>query len=280
MNHIIVVNIGQTIKRRTSTKEAMSGAWKARGARQHDLLQSAEVVVGVVSNHIRGVYRVKGAAHLKDDNRYEWDLEDIPACAALVGHRLSPEGTYWKQGDGAGWKPMGTDEFDELLKKSQADRIQFGAHTLLLKPDGNLEIGLAPGYRADIVSTAPLANARERIEAVVVRLGESGAITTYQTIADMLGINATRSVARSITRNSTITAEQAARVIPSSFQTDNQWIAPTNEEGWSAPNGDERSRSTILIEAGLATALNSGDALIDDGAIITDPATLRRYLMV
>lgn len=276
---IIAVNIGRSVNQRPSICEATRGRLKARGEQQHELLENAEVVLGVVGNTIRGVYQVLNSER-GDDDRYEWELMEVPSFAALVGHRLSPEGVFWKPGDATAWKLMNKDEFNTLVEKAKSDRIQFGPHTILLRPDGNLEIGLAPGYRADVVSEAPIANAKQRIETVVHRLAETRAVTTYQAIADMLGINSARSIARSIARNKDIAAEEGARVIPWSFRSNDEWISPAYEEGWSDQEGDHRSRSQILVDARLATRLDNGDALIDEGAVITDAATLRRYLMI
>lgn len=276
---IIAVNIGRSVNQRPSICEATRGRWKARGEQQYKLLDSAEVVLGIVGNTIRGVYQVLNSER-GDDDRYEWELMEVPSFAALVGHRLSPEGVFWKPGDATAWKLMHENEFNALVEKAKLDRIQFGPHTILLRPDGNLEIGLAPGYRADVVSEAPIANAKQRIESVVHRLGQTRAVATYQAIADMLGINSARSIARSIARNKNITAEEGARAIPWSFRSHDEWISPAYEEGWSDQEGDHRSRSQILVDARLATRLDNGDALIDEGAVITDAATLRRYLMV
>lgn len=277
---IIAVNIGRSVNQRPSIYDAARGYWKAVGDRQHHLLKEAEIVLGVVGNTIRGVYQVLDS-ELGDDDRYEWELMEVPAYAALVGHRLSPDGVYWIPGDKTAWKLMEEEEFNALVEKAKSDRIQFGPHTILLRPDGNLEIGLAPGYRADVVSEAPMANAKQRIETVVHRLGESRAVTTYQAIADMLGINAARSIARSVKRNVAITAEEGARIIPWSYKEgDDKWIVPAHEEGWSTQGDDHRPRAQILIDAGLATPHDNGDAVIKKDTVITDAATLRRYLMV
>lgn len=278
---IILVNIRQSVKEKdTSVLEAASKSWLARGVAQTENLKNADVVVAVVANVIRGVFLVFESFET-DRGRWGWDLEEAPAYAAMIGSELPEDGPRWVRGDGEAWKVLPQETFDSIFESSKDEKIQVGPHKLTLLPDGNVQFYLANGYNIEVISQASKPGARERIQRVVLALAKTPAVATYQAVADALGINSARSIARSIVRNDKIDAEAGAHVIPFSFRKGNDWIVPEHEEGWSTVTNDRRTRAKILTDLGIATMLDEGQgALIDERKVITEATTLRRYLNI
>lgn len=280
-NNIIAVNIGKSIASRESVKEAAHGFWRPIGrATSSRELAHAEFVVAVKVNTVAGVFRVVNVYQDPNTLRYEWELHEAPALRSLAGHKIPEEGPYWKAGDRAGWKVFDPEVFNETLNEAKDDVVPVGPHKILLLADGSLEIEMAPGYELHIFSKVSTSSSRDRIAAVIQRLGESEACTTYGAIAEMLGLKGQQVVARSIAKNAELSAADAARVIPSTFKDLTSWTIPRIEEEWNPQSDDPRSRAELLINQGIANSTAEGAAEVLDHQVITDGATLRRYLNV
>lgn len=282
MTHAIAVNVTRSITERPTVRDAAERWWRPVGlATASELLERADVVVAVRANVIVGVFATKNVTQDAGDFRYRWELIDAPALRGLVGHRLPSSGPYWVPGDAAGWKAFKDDEFAHLVEAAKKDVFTLGSHTIHLLADGSLEIGLAPGFELHVTSLGAQPSARERIAAVVGRISESSACATYSAIAQMLGINSPQSVARSVSTNRKISAEQGARVLPHAYADHlGAWTVPAIEPGWQTQDDDERSRAQILVDLGLAQLAEGGSATISGRVVITDGAALRRYLNV
>lgn len=279
---IIAVNVGKSIALRKSVKEAACGYWRPKGkAQTSSLLQEAGTVLAVRTNVIVGAFVVQGVTQDPEDLLYEWDLAAAPSLAGLIGQSLLPEGTRWQQGDLSAWKEIDSEEFANLVEAGREDVIQLGPHTVRLRPDGSLEIGLAPAYELNVTSLAALPSSRRRIEAVVSRLAEAQVCTTYGAVAEMLSINSAQSVARSVVTNAAISAAEAAHVLPQKYRlTAERWVIPGSEPEWQTQGGDLRSRADILVDVGLGRVAEDGAIWVNGHDVITDGATLRRYLNV
>lgn len=280
--NVVVVNIGQTINTRGSVNGAARGYWAPAGkATVSHALQNAEIVLAVKVNIIKGAFMVPDVTQDPTTLRYEWQLVDAPALRGLVGHRIPESGPLWKRGDLASWKSFDPSSFGELVAATKQDVLEIGPHTVFLYPDGDLEIGLAPGYDVRVASLAAKPSSRERIAAVVHKLSESSACTTYNAIAQMLSINSPQTVARSIAKNPLITGDQGARVVPADFgEGGGPWIVPKVDPKWENPGDDSRERAQALVELGIANQNPDGSAAIPTQLVITDGSTLRRYLNV
>lgn len=280
--NIIAVNINKSAKTRDTIKQAAHGYWRPIGrATTSGPLEKAEIVVAVKLNTIEGVFTANGVHQDPSDLRYEWELTDAPSLRGLVGQKIPDAGPYWKPGDLAGWKVFDPTVFTVMMETAKHDVIDLGPHTVLLRPDGNLEIGLAPGYELHITSLGDKASSRDRIAAVVHRLSESMACATYSAIAQMLSINSAQSIARSVVKNATITAEEGARVLPLEYGNEHgEWTIPEIDPKWETQGDDPRERAEILLDLGLASPNDDGSASIPSQVVITDGATLRRYLNV
>lgn len=280
-NNVIAVNIGKSINTRKSVKEAAQGYWRPIGvATSSELLEKAEIVLAVRVNIIKGIFTTQSVTQDPADLRYEWELVDAPALHGLIGHRVPENGPYWKPGDLAGWKSFDPTLFEGMVEIAKRDVIRLGPHSILLMPDGSLEIGLAPGHELHVTSLGAQAGVRDRIAAVVNRLGESRACTTYTAIAQMLSLGSTQAVNRSIVKNAAIPAEEAARVLPLTYSHNGDWVVPVDDADWGRRDGDSRDRAGILVDLGLAEMNPDGTAALPGHTIITDGATLRRYLNV
>lgn len=282
---VILVNIRHSV-RTMGIREAASGTWYADGPKQQDQLRKARLVLAIAGNTVRGVFRPLQAMNAPHESRetaqlISWKLEDAPAYASLLGHDLLNDGTRWRQGRSQGWIVLPEEEFEELLFRSREDKFAVGPHEVLVRPDGTLEVWVAEGTEVLVhPQNAPL-KAKLRIENVVKHMASLGVLATYGAIAQMLGINSAQSVGRSVTRNLGLSPVEAAHVLPHKFQHGNYWAIPMNDPGWHSPSEGETApqRSEILIKEGHAT--QNGDlALIEGALVITDGATLRRYLNI
>lgn len=281
MSEIIVVNITASKAERANVLECARRAWKARGSAQHALLSQADIVLAVSANRIEEVFRATNPQCDPVTDRYSWRLTPLLAKSSLRGQQLDPSGTFWKPGDRAAWKSMPEDEFNQILLRSRNNRISVFPHTLIMHPNGDVELSLAAGYRATIVSQGERPGAKQRIQEAVLRLATTSVLTTYQTLADMLEISSVQAVARSIVRNDAITAEAAARVVPWAYRTTNPdgWLIPAQEDSWTTMGDDHRSRAQIVHDAGLGTRLENGDVLVSPDQVVCDAASLRRNLL-
>lgn len=73
------------------------------------------------------------------------------------------------------------------------------------------------------------------------------------------------------------TQPQGARVLPVAYQQDDGWIIPANDI-LSSRTSPPRPRGEILVEEGLAARLDDGSYFVNAGDVITDAASLRRFL--
>lgn len=279
---VVAVNVTRSINERPTVREAAERWWSPAGrATASEMLEQAEIVVAVRANVIVGVFATQSVTQNAGDFTYTWELTDVPALRGLVGHRIPKSGPYWVPGDGAAWKVFKDDEFEKMVEAAKKDVFTLGSHTIHLLPDGSLEIGLAPGFELHVTSLGALPSSRERIAAVVHRLSESSACATYTAVAQMLGMTSAQAVARSVTTNSKITAEQGARVLPFAYaDAAGTWTVPAAEPGWETQDSDERGRAQILIDLELGQPTQDGAAIVPGGTVITDGAALRRYLNV
>ncbi|MEW6927990.1 hypothetical protein [Trueperella pyogenes] len=275
---VVAVNISRSLRERGNDPEqAASHAWLPRSKSQRQTLMNADLVVAVALNVVRGVYRVLSAQPYPDSpERICWELQPLPAYAGVIGQKLNESGTYWKPGMGAAWLEFPIEELDDLQEKAKRDEIDFGPHKIRLLPDGNLLVTLAPGYSAHIESLGKLPTLKERVEPIVQLLGQTAALTTYGTIADAL-LNYAQPVSRSIVGNENINQSEGARVLRGDYQQEDGWYIPAEDE-LTSKSGETRKRGEILVEEGLATDLENGKYFVDAGSVITDAATLRRYL--
>lgn len=281
----IVVNVKNSLKGQDAL-QASSGEWPATRS-QIDHLMSVNLVIAVVANVIRGVFKVVSSSHGQIDEessrtatRVSYELVPAPAYSGLMGHRLRENGTYWKQGDGAAWKTLPVDELGELTKDANVDRVPFGPHFITLRPDGNLDIDLAEGTSVNVRAMGKSESMREQIARVVHAVAEAGILCTYGAIADMVGNAFTPSVARSIVRNKQILPEEAAHVLPQKFFDGKNWVVPMDDPEWTSvvsPDGPQRSE--LLIDRELASQ-DGNVAIIEDHLVIWQGATLRRYLNI
>ena len=274
----VVVNISRSLRERgNDPQRAASFAWLPRSEDQREMLKEADIVVAVALNVVRGGYRVLSAAPYPDaPERIAWELQPLPAFAGTIGLNLSEDGPHWKPGLGAAWMPFPVESLHELRERAKRDIISFGPHFIQLLSDGNLILTLAEGYSVQVNNRGKLPRLRERIEPIVQLLGETDALTTYGTIADALN-NSPQPVATSIAANENITQPQGARVLPVAYQQGDGWIIPANDMLTSQLE-KPRLRGEILVEEGLATRLDDGSYFVDAGDVITDAASLRRFL--
>ncbi|OKL45909.1 LLM class flavin-dependent oxidoreductase [Boudabousia marimammalium] len=207
-------------------------------------------------------------------------LLPAPAYSGLVGHRLLEDGVYWKQGDGAAWKSLPTNQLAKLIEDADIDRVPFGPYFVTLGPDGNLDIDLAEGTSVNVRAMGKPEGMREQIARVVHAVAEAGILCTYGAIAEMVGNAFTPSVATSIKRNKRITPKEAAHVMSHKFFDGKYWRVPMDDPEWtSIAEPDAPQRSELLINCGLAS--QQGDvAIVEDYLVIWQGAMLRRNLNV
>ncbi|WP_099332501.1 hypothetical protein [Actinomyces minihominis] len=276
--NVLLVNVSRSLRERGSAIAAAERAWLPQGDKQKGMLESADIVIAVARNQIKGVFRTLSVAPDHEwPERLAYELQPLPAYADLVGQRLSEDGPYWKQGDGSAFKALPPESLEELKSRANEDLIKVGPHQVRLLADGSLIVDLAPGYDIQVRSGS-LPGPKARIQEIVEALADVGACTTYQVIAEAIG-NWPQPVGRSITKNAEISPAEGARVFPAGYAHAGGWLVPADDI-LESQQGASRPRGDILVEEGIGTRLDDGSVFIDAGDVIADAVTLRRALNV
>lgn len=276
--NVLLVNVSRSLRERGSVTAAAERAWLPQGDKQKSMLESADIVIAVARNQIKGIFRALSVAPDHEwPERLTYELQPLPAYADLVGQRLSEDGPYWKQGDQSAFKALPVEALEALKSRANEDLVEVGPHKVRLLADGSLIVDLAPGYDIQVRSGS-LPRPKVRIQEIVKALDEVGACTTYQVIAEAIN-NSPQPVGRSIAKNAEISQAEGARVFPARYAQPGGWLIPADDI-LESQQGSDKLRGDVLIEEGIGTRLDDGSVFIDAGDVIADAVTLRRALNV
>lgn len=280
---VIALNISRALRHHDNV--AIEAALHTRmpdSLEQRQHLASADIILAVANNVVRGVFRVIDAEVISEPvPGVGWDLQAIPAYSGLVGVNISSiDGPHWQQGKSVAFIDYSKDLLDKLQKEARKGSIALGTNKVQLLPTGDVLIELAPGQSVQVINAEKPPTLKHRIEPIVKALGLTKALTTYGTIAEALH-NKPQPVATSIVGNANISPLEGARVLPNKYYDAKRdcWVIPSSDE-LTSQDGNKYSRGALLESEGLVATKDGNDYIVHPDDVIIDAVSLRQFLLV